>query len=95
LELNPSTQKIDQIGEDANADFAANAELHNICQEIRNSGNPNLDCSKLYEIYQNDVKECLKRHDERKQIRKSIFTSPDNPLNKTKMNPIPLPQFSR
>uniref|UniRef100_A0A915N8D2 Uncharacterized protein n=1 Tax=Meloidogyne javanica TaxID=6303 RepID=A0A915N8D2_MELJA len=94
LELNPSTQKIDQIGEDANADFAANAELHNICQEIRNSGNPNLDCSKLYEIYQNDVKECLKRHGERKQIRKSIFTSPDNPLKKTKMNPIPLPQFS-
>lgn len=83
------------MGEDANADFAANTKLHNICQEIRNSGNPNLDCSRLYEIYQKDVKECLKRHGERNQIRKSIFTSPDNPLNKTKINPIPLPQFSR
>uniref|UniRef100_A0A914L3R2 Uncharacterized protein n=1 Tax=Meloidogyne incognita TaxID=6306 RepID=A0A914L3R2_MELIC len=89
-----TTQKIDQMGEDANADFAANTKLHNICQEIRNSGNPNLDCSRLYEIYQKDVKECLKRHGERNQIRKSIFTSPDNPLNKTKINPIPLPQFS-
>uniref|UniRef100_A0A915LQR7 Uncharacterized protein n=1 Tax=Meloidogyne javanica TaxID=6303 RepID=A0A915LQR7_MELJA len=89
-----TTQKIDQIGEDANADFAANTELHNICQEIMDSGNPNLDCSKLNRIYQEEVKECLKRHDERNQISKSIFTNPDNSFNKTKMNPIPIPQFS-
>jgi len=59
------------------------------------SGNPNLDCSKLNRIYQEEVKECLKRHDERNQISKSIFTNPDNSFNKTKMNPIPIPQFSR